>query len=157
MDQELAAKLAQSCSPQASRWVENQKSRAKELLCHPRNDEIPKWRRRSGTLQGNMTDPPPCAGQDCKCRNGQEDLRLRCTDPVRSPSLSLIAFVLTGNDVDYTTMITMIDDMVALLKEEQSDDDLKESLDKTEDEAKGLAREITGQSHAVHDRTPCWH
>ena len=59
--------------------------------------------------------------------------------------------------MDYTTVITMIDDMVALLKEEQSDDDLKESLDKTEDEAKGLAREITGQSHAVHDRTPCWH
>ena len=96
------------------------------------------------------------AGQDFKCRDGQEDPRHGArARQVAQPDLDCVRP--QGKGVDYTTVISMVDDMVALLKEEQRDDDLKESFDKTEDEAKAVAREITGQGHAVNDRTPCWH
>ena len=120
--------------------------------CHPRNDETPEWRRRSGTLQGNITDPLPCASQDCKCRNGQEDLRYGARRPawVRLRSSSRERRGLYDGDHHdwWHGRVTY---------RKKSDDDLKESIDKTEDEAKGFASEITGQGHAAHDRTPCWH
>ena len=154
MDHELASKLVQSCSSQGSRWVERQKSRAKEILAthemikHLNSDNVVE-------LFNKTLRPFSRACQDYKCRDGQEDQRDGArTRQVAQPELDCVGPLDEG--VDCTTVISMIDDMVALLKEEQSDD-LKGSFDKTEDEAKALAREITGQGHAVHDRTPCWH
>jgi len=70
--------------------------------------------------------------------------------------LNLIALALKGKKVSFDKVITMIDDMVALLKKEQIDDDDKKeycekSIDQTEDKIKTLERSISDLSKAIAD------
>jgi len=74
----------------------------------------------------------------------------------RDPRLDLIALALRGHTAGFEKVIKMIDDMVALLAKEQTDDDDKKayceaSLDKAEDEAKMLAQSIADLEKAIED------
>ena len=58
--------------------------------------------------------------------------------------------------VDFTKFISIIEEMVALLKVEQGDDDSKkayclENFDKTENDAKALAKTIAGHKDAIQE------
>merc|ERR1719454_454915 len=68
--------------------------------------------------------------------------------------LNLIALALKGKKVSFDKVITMIDDMVALLKKEQVDDDDKKeycekTIDQTEDKVKELELTISDLSKAI--------
>jgi septal ring factor EnvC (AmiA/AmiB activator) len=72
------------------------------------------------------------------------------------PQLNLIAIALHGKTVGFEKVLTMIDEMVALLKDEQVGDDEKktyctEEFDKTDDTKKGLERSISQSEKAIED------
>jgi len=79
-------------------------------------------------------------------------------DRPRRSNLSLLILALSGKKVSMTKVIKMIDDMVALLKEEQlADDNKKEycevTIDHTEDSKKELEHDISDLSKAIDDMT----
>merc|ERR1740130_1536128 len=70
--------------------------------------------------------------------------------------LNLIALALKGKKVSFEKVLTMIDEMTTLLKREQVDDDNKKeyceaTIDKTEDEIKGLELDISDLKKAIAD------
>merc|ERR1712176_95435 len=74
------------------------------------------------------------------------------------PQLDLIALALSGKKVSFDGVVKMIDDMVALLKQEQVDDDSKKEycnikFDSPDDKKKGLDRAISDSEVAIADAT----
>merc|ERR1719221_1404746 len=72
------------------------------------------------------------------------------------PQLDLIALALSSKKVSFDGVIKMIDDMVALLKKEQVDDDDKKEycnkqFDTLDDERKVLERAISDSEVAIED------
>jgi len=70
--------------------------------------------------------------------------------------LNLISLALKGKKVSFTKVLKMIDDMIALLNQEQRDDDDKKEyceklIDKTEDDVKQLELEISDLAKAIAD------
>merc|ERR1719287_67868 len=70
--------------------------------------------------------------------------------------LNLIALALKGKKVSFDKVLGMIDDMVALLKKEQVDDDNKkeyceQQIDQTEDKVKELELSVSNLSKAIAD------
>jgi len=79
-------------------------------------------------------------------------------DRPRRSNLSLLILALSGKKVSMTKVIKMIDDMVALLKEEQLVDANKKeycevTIDHTEDSKKELEHDISDLSKAIDDMT----
>merc|ERR1719198_388961 len=74
----------------------------------------------------------------------------------RNARLGLIALALTGKKVSMDKVVKMIDDMVALLKQEQVDDDNKKeycevTIDHIEDSKKELEHDVSDLSKAIED------
>merc|ERR1711937_530169 len=74
----------------------------------------------------------------------------------RDYRLNLIALALKGKKVSFDKVLKMIDDMVALLKKEQVDDDAKKEycniqFDSLDDSKKGLERAISDSEVAIDD------
>merc|ERR1719213_255661 len=74
----------------------------------------------------------------------------------RNARLGLLALALSGKKVSMDKVVKMIDDMVALLKSEQVDDDDKKeycevTTDSTEDKKKELERSISDISKAIEE------
>jgi len=70
--------------------------------------------------------------------------------------LNLIALALKGKKVSFDKVLTMIDDMVALLKKEQVDDEDKKAyceqqIDQTEDKVKELELHVSDLEKAIAD------
>jgi len=70
--------------------------------------------------------------------------------------LNLISLALKGKKVSFAKVLTMIDNMTALLKQEQNDDNDKKEycetlIDKTEDDLKQLELEVSDASKAIAD------
>merc|ERR1712136_291094 len=159
-DQQLAAKLAESCGSQSSEWEERQKSRAEELVAI--HDTIKLLNDDDALELFKATLPSPSLvqvqqGSKLFAEKALNQLRRSPTTPRNSVSnLNLIALALSGRSVDFSKVISMIEEMVGLLKAEQVDDDDKkaycvQSFDKTEDEAKVLAHQIAGHKDALED------
>jgi len=159
-DQELAAKLAESCRSQSSEWEERQKSRAEELVAI--HDTIKLLNDDDALELFKATLPSPSLmqverGTAALAKRALVELRRSPRAPQNSASnLKLIALALSGKSVDFTKVISMIEEMVALLKAEQGDDDSKkayclENFDKTEDDAKALAKTIGGHKDAIQE------
>jgi len=73
------------------------------------------------------------------------------------PELDLLAMALSGRGVDFSKVVKMIDDMVALLKTEQVDDDSKKEycemqLDMVEDKAKDLTAKVEDLKVAIEEK-----
>jgi hypothetical protein len=76
----------------------------------------------------------------------------------RRSDLGFLALALSGKKVSFDKVIKMIDDMVALLKEEQTDDDSKKeycqvTIDHTEDKFKALEHDIADLTTSIDDMT----
>merc|ERR1712050_277734 len=70
--------------------------------------------------------------------------------------LDLISLALKGKKVSFAKVLTMIDDMVALLGKEQTDDDDKKEycqnvIDKTEDNLKELELTVSDHGKSIAD------
>jgi peptidoglycan hydrolase CwlO-like protein len=96
---------------------------------------------------------------------GSSDLRKRAAEALivanghgraRDHRLGLIMMALKGGKVSFVKVIAMIDDMIKLLGEEQTDDDAKKTyceaqIDKTEDDLKELEHDIEDLGKAIAD------
>merc|ERR1719199_188345 len=70
--------------------------------------------------------------------------------------LNLIALAMKGKKVSFDKILTMIDEMITLLKKEQVTDDDKKAyceklIDETEDKVKGLELDVSDLAKAIAD------
>ena len=133
-DQELAAKLAESCSSQSSQWEELQKSRAQELL--PIHDTI-KLLNDDDALElfkAILPSPPPVQIRSRTVvlpSQALEDIR-RLSSALHdvASNLKLIDLALREKSVDFSKIISMIDEMVTSLHAKHGDDGSKKAYEK---------------------------
>merc|ERR1712050_440618 len=89
--------------------------------------------------------------------NSAGSVRSRAAEILRrskNPKIDFIALALHGKKIGFEKVITMIDDMVATLKQEQIDDDNKQGycatqFDQSDDTKKSLERTISDKEAAI--------
>jgi hypothetical protein len=153
-DKKFLAELEKSCSTKEAEWEERCKLRTEELLALADtikllNDDdalelFKKTLPGSSLLQIQVSNKQVRA-QAMALIHGHKDYRL-----------DLISLALKGKKVSFDKVIKMIDDMVALLKKEQGDDDDKKEmcekqLDKAEDDLKVLETTISDLEKSIED------
>jgi len=84
--------------------------------------------------------------------------RMKALEKGARPELDLLAMAISGRGVDFSKVIKMIDDMSALLKTEQLDDDNKKEycemqLDMAEDKAKSLQGKVEDLTASIEEKT----
>merc|ERR1719188_1460980 len=70
--------------------------------------------------------------------------------------MDLLSLALTGKSTDFSKVIKMIDDMIAMLKQEQTDDENKKEycvaqFDAADDKKKGLEQNVADEEKAIAD------
>merc|ERR1719217_2007357 len=147
-DTKFLADLEKNCKTKEAEWAERTATRSEELLAI---HETIKILNDDDALElFKKTLPTPSLLQ---VDRRADEVRRQALDLVRGARASgsaprranvdLIALALTGKKADFSVVIKMIDDLVALLAKEQADDDsklayCKEELDKVEDTIKEL-------------------
>merc|ERR1719486_591461 len=155
-DEKFLGGLGSSCKTKAAEWEATQKARGEELTALADtikllNDDdaldlFKKTLPSASFLQLKITSKDTLK----RARKALGSLR------VRDYKLDLISIAMQGKAVDFAKVTAMIDDMSALLKKEQVDDDKKkvyceESFDKAEDEMKELARSENDLKKTIAD------
>jgi len=159
-DQKLAADLDKNCASKASEWEERKKTRADELVAI--HDTIKVLNDDDALDLFKKTLPSPSLLQ---VQASQEQIRRRALALLRRPralragrpELDFMALALSGRKVDFSKVTKMIDDMMALLVKEQTDDDHKKEycgkqIDMTEDKAKALGEHISDLEASVAEK-----
>jgi chromosome segregation ATPase len=161
-DTKFLADLEKNCDTKKKEWDEIKKTRQEELIAIADtikilNDddalELFKKTAASGSaslLQIQISDREVRAKAlqaVSGARHGRKDVQL-----------DLIAMALHGKKVDFSKVITMIDEMVALSAKQQSEDDAKKEyctgmIDETEDKIKGLDITISDIEKAIDETT----
>merc|ERR1719478_1499567 len=154
-DEQFLKDLEKDCATKDEEWAARQKIRAEELLALADtikilndDDALELFKKTLPTpslLQVTATGKAVKARALAELTKGTGDFRL-----------NLIALALKGKKVSFDKVITMIDDMVALLKKEQVDDDNKKEyceaqIDQTEDKVKELELSVSDLAKAISD------
>jgi chromosome segregation ATPase len=152
-DEKFLQDMEKDCKTKDEEWAARCKLRSEELLAIA--DTIKILNDDDALELFKKTLPSPsliqlsASGQAVKVRAiaaiGKGDFRL-----------NLISLALKGKKVSFDKVLTMIDDMVTLLKKEQVDDDNKKEyceglIDKTEDKVKELELTVSDLGKAVAD------
>jgi len=147
-DTGFSAQLEKDCAQQTKDYAEIKQTRADELLAIA--DTIKILNDDDVLELFKKTLPSPSLLQ---VRVSQQELASKALKLVRSaagsgahPRLDLIAMALKGKKMNFDKVIKMIDEMEAVLKKEQTDDDDKKAycekeFDETEDRFKELGHE----------------
>merc|ERR1719203_1126549 len=148
-DQAFLKELQKGCDTKAAEWEERKKTRAAELLALA---ETIKILNDDDALElFKKTLPAPGVGL-MQVSVTQATMRKEALAAVQSArradrqghtKLDLIMLSLSGRQVSFAKVITMIDDMVAMLKQEQLDDEHKKEycelqFDESDDKKKSL-------------------
>merc|ERR1719311_65108 len=156
-DKKFLADLEKNCAAKTKDWEYRSKMRADEILAIA---ETIKILNDDDALElFKKTLPSPSLLQT---RVGMQQVRLQALKALagshgrRDPRLDFIALALRGKKVSFAKVIAMIDDMIALLAKEQTDDDNKkeycaESLDVAEDKLKELEHTIGNLEKDIAD------
>jgi len=154
-DTQFLKDLQSDCMTKAAEWETIQKIRAEELLAIADtikilNDDdsldlFKKTLPSTSLLQLTASSKAMKTQALAALKHHKGDFRL-----------NLIALALKGKKVSFDKVIAMIDEMTTLLKREQVDDDTKKAyceatIDKTEDEIKGLELDISDLKKAIAD------
>merc|ERR1719291_1517897 len=158
-DKQFLAELQKGCATKQAEWDERCKVRADELLALA--DTIKILNDDDALDLFKKTLPSPSLIQ---MQTSSKVMRKRALAVLqvaqahsKSPRLDFIALALReGNRGPFDKVIGMIDEMVAILGEEQTTDDDKKAyceaeLDKTEDEKKALERKVDDLGSALED------
>jgi len=154
-DAKFLADLDNTCKTKADEWEVRQKTRSDELLALA--DTI-KLLNDDDALDLFKKTLPSASLLQLKVTNkevltaARQALRVR----VHDYRLDLISMSMRGKKVDFDKVLGMIDDMVALLKQEQADDEKKKAycekeFDSAEDEKKALQRSENDLKKAIED------
>eukprot|EP00929_Paragymnodinium_shiwhaense_P074241 TRINITY_DN3797_c0_g1_i2.p1 TRINITY_DN3797_c0_g1~~TRINITY_DN3797_c0_g1_i2.p1 ORF type:complete len:446 (+),score=181.33 TRINITY_DN3797_c0_g1_i2:323-1660(+) len=156
-DQKLAANLDETCETKKKEWSERQQTRAEEMVAI--HDTIKILNDDDALELFKKTLPSASLLQvrevHDKARRRALELLQRGQRP-HNTNVDFLAIALTGRKVDFSKVIKMIDDMVALLKQEQVDDDSKQEycriqLDAIEDKGKELGKKIEDLEASIAD------
>merc|ERR1719310_2713878 len=154
-DEQFLKDLEKDCATKDEEWAARQKIRAEEVLAIADtikilndDDALELFKKTLPTpslLQVTATGKAVKAQALEQLTKGSGDFRL-----------NLIALALKGKKVSFDKVIAMIDDMTALLKKEQVDDDNKKeycetTIDQTEDKVKELELAVSDLEKAIAD------
>jgi peptidoglycan hydrolase CwlO-like protein len=151
--------LEKNCKTKEEEWATRCKIRAEELLALA--DTIKILNDDDALEMFKKTLPTPSLIQlteNAHAMRSRALLALKQNDQNNKSDfrLNLIALALKGKKVSFDKVLTMIDEMTALLKKEQVDDDNKKEycenlIDKTEDKVKELELTVSDLTKAVAD------
>jgi len=159
-DQDFFANLDKNCATKTGEWEVVVKTRNEELAALA---ETIKILNDDDALELFKKTLPSAASSFVQMKVSARSMRSQALAAVRSaeksavatqPQLNLIAIALHGKTVGFEKVVAMIDEMVALLKKEQVDDDSKKEycmneLDSEEDQSKVLQRSISDSEKAI--------
>merc|ERR1719473_2434626 len=154
-DEQFLKDLEKDCETKDEEWAARQKIRAEEILAIA--DTIKILNDDDALELFKKTLPTPsllqvtATGKAVKARALGE-----LTKSSGDFRLNLIALALKGKKVSFDKVIAMIEDMTALLKKEQVDDDNKKeycetTIDQTEDKVKELELSISDLAKSIAD------
>jgi len=163
-DKKFLAELEKGCATKGAEWEERSKTRSEEVVAIA--DTI-KILNDDDALELFKKTLPSASASLLQIQEGASTVRAKALAALRSatevatandrPGLELLVLALSGKSRTsggFGKVIKMIDDMVALLGKEQTDDDDKkeycaEQLDTSDDKKKGLERTISGQDSSI--------
>jgi len=156
-DKKFLANLEKDCATKADENAANQKLRSEELLAL--SDTIKVLNDDDALELFKKTLPGASASfmQLQVTKADQQQTALAAIKAARRkghPELSFIALALQGKKVNFSKVLKMIDEMVAVLGAEQQDDDDKKeycemSFDKADDKKKSVERAISNLEKAI--------
>merc|ERR1719401_2365517 len=156
-DEKFLADLDKGCKTKDAEWEERSKIRSQELVALAEtitilneDDSLELFKK---TLPSPTLLQMAVTSKEVRRRAGAALAKAR-----RDPRMDMILLALKSHKISFEKVITMIDDMVALLKKEQVDDDEKKAyceaeLDKAEDELKVLDQTVTDLNKAIEAAT----
>jgi len=158
-DEAFLKDMESSCKTKADEWAAHQKIRAEETLAIA--DTIKLLNDDDALELFKKTLPTPSllqmktSSQATKQR-ALAALQQASQGPNRDFRLDLISLALKGKKVSFDKVLKMVDNMVALLGKEQTDDDNKKEycetlIDKTEDDLKALELTVSDLGKAIAD------
>jgi len=159
-DKKFLADMSKNCATKTAEWDEIQKTRAQELLALA--DTI-KVLNDDDALDLFKKTLPSAASSFVQVKAKSASIQARALAIIhaaqrqsapRHQQLDLIALALHGGNKGFEKVLVMIDDMVALLKKEQTDDDSKKEycgteLDTSDDKKKALERSVSDAESAI--------
>merc|ERR1719389_1082683 len=156
-DRQFIADLKKNCDTKEKEWAETSKMRQMELVAIA--DTIKILNDDDALELFKKTVPSASLLQVQSSHRQVQEEALKALSKVHGKGfvgMDLIALALKGKKVDFTKVIKMIDDMVALLAKEQKDDDQKKEyceaqFDFADDKKKGLERSISDTEKAIED------
>merc|ERR1719327_2498179 len=159
-DKQYLADLDKMCEQRKKEWEVVCKTRQQELLAIAETIKILSDDDALELFKKTM--PSPSLLQVEVTTNQVREQALRALAGVKHTSdkslnIDLIALALKSKKVDFSKVIKMIDDMVALLGKEQTDDDSKkdyceQEFDKSDDRKKELERTISDLEKAITEQ-----
>jgi len=161
-DTVFLAELGKTCDTKSKEWEEVKATRATELVALA---ETINMLNSDDALELFKKTLPSSSASFVQLGQGEATVRGKALSFVRGarrsstlahPELDFIEMALQGKTAGFEKVVKMIDDMVATLKAEQSDDDSKQtyctsSLDETEDKKKELERAVSVSETAISD------
>jgi len=165
-DKKFLAELKTSCGTKTAEWEERKKTRAEELVAL--SDTIRILNDDDALDLFKKTLPGAASSSFMQVSSGVANTRARAVDilskaQAKAPrdqrsSLDFLVLTLTGkkalNQGGFDKVIKMVDDMIAVLKKEQVDDDAKKEycatqFDTSDDKKKALERTVEEHENAI--------
>jgi len=170
-DQQLLADLKKSCSTKTAEWEERSKTRADELVALADtikilndDDALELFKKTLPGASASASFVQVSAGVAAARSQAMASIRLAHgrANPQDRTGFDFLVVALSGKKTmakgGFEKVIAMIDKMVAILKQEQKDDDHKKEycgfqLDQTDDKKKVLARVIEDTENGIATAT----
>merc|ERR1719264_71349 len=158
-DEKFLAELEAGCATKEEEWADVCKSRQEELVALAETIKILNDDDALELFKKTL----PSAASLLQVAESTQTVRKRALLAIKeaakkgsSPQLDLIALALNGKTAGFEKVIKMIDEMVANLKQEQSDDEAKKDycdkeLDTSEDTKKELDLKVSDSATAIEE------
>jgi DNA repair exonuclease SbcCD ATPase subunit len=161
-DQEMLANLDSSCKIKMKEWDEYKKMMAEELVALSDTIKLLNDDEALGLFKKTL---PSSAASFMQVQVTAKSMQRRALALLKSlkrhrghhdPRIDFLELALHGGKVGFDKILQMVDELMTVLKKEQSDDDTKKSyclteFDKYEDIKKGLILDISDVTKAIAD------
>merc|ERR1712019_273934 len=159
-DEKFFVELEKGCSTKTQEWEEIKKTRAEELVALA---DTTKVLNDDDALELFKKTLPSAGTSFMEIKVSTASMRQRALSSLHAikqsahrPQLDFIELALNGKQVGFDKVIGMIDEMVAVLKKEQADDDTRKeycekSLDQTDYSKKNLELSISDSEVAIEE------
>jgi chromosome segregation ATPase len=157
-DKNFLQNLDKSCADKAKEYEERTKTRAEELVALA--DTI-KILNDDDALELFKKTLPSASSSFVQLASNAAAHAIATINSLRktgkaNPQLDFLVLALRGKKIGFGKVIKMIDDMIATLKQEQTDDDNKKEyctvqMDSLDDKKKGLERKVSDEETAIED------